>query len=210
MCRSKDKEKQKQKEEAIRLGVKLSLFLAEAMFLLSDDIRSMLVFCFWLFKNEGKRSFDGPVVGRVFHVIQYVFVTYIKPKNGVYHDGGRSIQWEQFKTSSYHFCFGIRVLARIVWVLKIGGQVKPSGFKQYNQELKKLEENLRSFKDVSKANGFAKEAIEFTIFHLWKSLFERAPEMVNPNKALVHELFRPLLNEASRDACSRCLSSLHI
>ncbi|XP_010480910.1 PREDICTED: uncharacterized protein LOC104759711 [Camelina sativa] len=158
--RTKLKEKEKQEEEAIRIGVKLSLFVAEAMFLLSDDIRSMLVFCFWLFKYAGKRKFDGPVLGRVFHVIQYVFVTYIKPKNGVYQDGGKSIQWEQFKTSSYYFSLGIRVLTRIVSVLEAGAFVKPSGLKHYNQELKKLEENLRSFKDVSEANGFAREAIQ--------------------------------------------------
>ncbi|KAG7599285.1 hypothetical protein ISN44_As06g034730 [Arabidopsis suecica] len=208
--RTKEKEKEEQKEEAIQLGVDLSLFVAEAMFLLSDDIRSMLVFCFWLFKYAGKRKFDGPVVGRVFYVIQYVFVTYIKPKNGVYKDGGKSIQWEQFKTSSYHFGFGVRVLARIVSILKIGSLVKPSGFKYYNQELKKLEESLRSVKDVSAANGFSREAIESNIFHLWKSLFETTPEMINPTKSIVIELFRPLLNEASRDACSRHLTSLRI
>ncbi|XP_010500024.2 PREDICTED: uncharacterized protein LOC104777461 [Camelina sativa] len=202
--------KEKQKEEAVRLGVEFSLFVAEAMFLLSDEIRSMLVFCFWLFKYAGKRKFDGPVLGRVFHVIQYVFVTYIKPKNGVYQDGGKSIQWEQFKTSSCYFSIGIRVLTRIVSVLEAGAFVKPSGLKHYNQELTKLEENLRSVKDVSVANGFAREAIQSNIFHIWKSLFETTPEMISPNKAIVIELFRPLLNEASRDACSRLLTSLHI
>ncbi|OAP15306.1 hypothetical protein AXX17_AT1G35540 [Arabidopsis thaliana] len=210
MPRTKEKQKHKQKEEAVQLGVELSLFVAEAMFLLSDDIRSMLVFCFWLFKYAGKRNFDGPVVGRVFYVIQYVFETYIKPKNGVYKDGGKSSQWEQFKTSSYHFSFGVRVLARIVSILEIGGLVKPSGFKHYNQELKKLEEHLRSVKDVSEANGFAREAIESSIFHLWKSLFEATPEMIHPSKSKVLELFSPLLNEATLEACSRHLTSLCI
>ncbi|XP_019091413.1 PREDICTED: uncharacterized protein LOC104742040 [Camelina sativa] len=176
--------KEKQKEEAVRLGVELSLFVAEAMFLLSDDI--------------------------LFHVIQYVFETYIKPKNGVHQDGGKSIQWEQFKTSSYYFSIGIRVLTRIVSVLEAGAFVKPSGLKHYNQELTKLEENFRSIKDVSEANGFAREAIESNIFHIWKSLFETTQDMISPNKAIVIELFRPLLNEESRDACSRLLTSLHI
>ncbi|XP_010419346.1 PREDICTED: uncharacterized protein LOC104705051 [Camelina sativa] len=179
---TKEKQKQEQKEEAVRLGVELSLFLAEAMFLLSNDIRSML----------------------------YVFETYIKPKNGVYQDGGKSIQWDQFKLSSYYFAFGVRVLARIVSVLKTGGLVKPSGVERYKQELKKLEENLSYVKDVSKANGFAREAIESNILHFWKSLFETTPEMINPNKTIVLELFTPLLNEASRDACSRRLTSLRI
>ncbi|AEE31725.1 hypothetical protein (DUF1184) [Arabidopsis thaliana] len=154
---TKEKQKHKQKEEAVQLGVELSLFVAEAMFLLSDAY--------------------------------YVFETYIKPKNGVYKDGGKSSQWEQFKTFSYQFSFGVRVLARIVSILEIGGLVKPSGFKHYNQELKKLEEHLRSVKDVSEANGFAREAIESSIFHLWKSLFEATPEMIHPSKTKVLELF---------------------
>ncbi|EFH67439.1 hypothetical protein ARALYDRAFT_891183 [Arabidopsis lyrata subsp. lyrata] len=47
ICRTDlNKEKEKPKEEAIQLGVELSLFVAEAMFLLSDDLRSTLHFCF--------------------------------------------------------------------------------------------------------------------------------------------------------------------
>ncbi|EOA39041.1 hypothetical protein CARUB_v10011631mg [Capsella rubella] len=91
----------------------------------------------------------------------YVFETYIKPKNGVYKDGGKSIQWDQFKMYSYHFAFGVRVFgshcfsSQTWWDL-----VKPSGIEHYKQELKKLEENLKLVKDVSEANGFAREAIE--------------------------------------------------
>lgn len=80
---------EKQKEEAVRLGVEFSLLVAEAMFVLSDDIRSVLLFCFWLLKYAEKSDYNGPVVRRVFLVIEYVFETYIKPKNGVYQDGGK-------------------------------------------------------------------------------------------------------------------------
>ncbi|KAL9308307.1 hypothetical protein AtEden1_Chr1g0038591 [Arabidopsis thaliana] len=160
---TKEKQKHKQKEEAVRLGVELSLFVAEAMFLLSDDIR------WWQIEPMG--------------TVQNVFLS---------------------------FFFWSRVLARIVSILEIGGLVKPSGFKHYNQELKKLEEHLRSVKDVSEANGFAREAIESSIFHLWKSLFEATPEMIHPSKSKVLELFSPLLNEATLEACSRHLTSLCI
>ncbi|CAN7000178.1 unnamed protein product, partial [Brassica rapa subsp. trilocularis] len=56
------KEKE-QKEEAARLGVELSLFMAEAMFILSNDRHDCTV-----------------------------YATYIKPKNLVYIDGGKSTQ----------------------------------------------------------------------------------------------------------------------
>ncbi|CDY68141.1 BnaC05g51710D [Brassica napus] len=120
---SKEKE---QKEEAVRLGVELSLFMAEAMFILSDDRRSM----------------TG--------------------------------------------------LAHIVSTLEIGCLVKPSVFEQYNQELKKLEENLG-------------EAIESEILPLWKSLFETNSQVIKLDKTINRELLRPLLNELNKEICARSL-----
>ncbi|CAD5314532.1 unnamed protein product [Arabidopsis thaliana] len=119
-CQKTDlnKEKENQKEEAIRPGVKLSLFVAEAMFLLSDNLRSI--------------------------------------------------------------------------------------FEYYNQELKKLEEKLRSAKEFSEANGFVREEIKSNILHLWKSLFEATPEVRNSNKTIVLELFSPIDNEV----CCRLASLL--
>uniref|UniRef100_A0A0D3CI35 Uncharacterized protein n=1 Tax=Brassica oleracea var. oleracea TaxID=109376 RepID=A0A0D3CI35_BRAOL len=133
---SKEKE---QKEEAVRLGVELSLFMAEAMFILSDDRRSM----------------TG--------------------------------------------------LAHIVSTLEIGCLVKPSVFEQYNRELKKLEENLGSVKDVSEAFGFAREAIESEILPLWKSLFESNSQVIKLDKTINSELLRPLLNELNKEICARSL-----
>uniref|UniRef100_M4F425 Uncharacterized protein n=1 Tax=Brassica campestris TaxID=3711 RepID=M4F425_BRACM len=137
-----------QKEEAVRLGVELSLCMAEAMFILSDDRRSMTYFCFFtLFKTKMDRR--GPAVRRLYRVIQHVYTTYIKPKNLVYIDGGESTQSKLMGTFRQDFVSAIRGLAHTVSTLEIGCLVKPSVLEQYNQELKKLEENLGSVKDVS-------------------------------------------------------------
>ncbi|KAL9308381.1 hypothetical protein AtEden1_Chr1g0039361 [Arabidopsis thaliana] len=127
--------KENQKEEAIRPGVKLSLFVAEAMFLLSDNLRG---------------------------------------------------------------------LNSIVLILKNDNVVKSCGFEYYNQEMKKLEEKLRSAKEFSEANGFVREEIKSNILHLWKSLFEATPEVRNSNKTIVLELFSPIDNEV----CCRLASLL--
>ncbi|CAN6891579.1 unnamed protein product [Brassica oleracea] len=198
---SKEKE---QKEEAVRLGVELSLFMAEAMFILSDDRRSMTYFCFLtLFKTKMDRR--GPAVRRLYRVIQQVYATYIKPKNLVYIDGGKSTQSKLMGTFRQDFVSAIRGLAHIVSTLEIGCLVKPSVFEQYNQELKKLEENLGSVKDVSEANGFAREAIESEILPLWKSLFETNSQEIKLDKTINRELLRPLLNELNKEICARSL-----
>lgn len=147
--RTADVTKEKdQKEEAVRLGVELSLCMAEAMFILSDDRRSMTYFCFFtLFKTKMDRR--GPAVRRLYRVIQHVYTTYIKPKNLVYIDGGESTQSKLMGTFRQDFVSAIRGLAHTVSTLEIGCLVKPSVLEQYNQELKKLEENLGSVKDVS-------------------------------------------------------------
>ncbi|KAF3582893.1 hypothetical protein DY000_02035443 [Brassica cretica] len=89
-----------------------------AMFILSDDRRSMTYFC---------------------------FLTLFKTKNLVYIDGGKSTQSKLMGTFRQDFVSAIRGLAHIiVSTLEIGCLVKPSVFEQYNRELKKLEENLGS------------------------------------------------------------------
>lgn len=81
--------------------------------------------------------------------MEYVIETYIKPKNGVYQDGAELLPCVQYP----HVILGMRGLDRIVPILKKGGVVKSSFLVSYKQELKKLEEKLRSVKDVSEANG---------------------------------------------------------
>ncbi|CAH8382605.1 unnamed protein product [Eruca vesicaria subsp. sativa] len=185
--------KEKQKEEVVKLGVELSLFVAETMFLLSDDIRSTLT---------------GPVFGRLFRVVEYVFIAHIKPKNGIYHDGGISIHCQQSKALYPNFT-SVKFLDRIVMILKNGGGVKLCGFGYCNQEVKKLAEKLGYSKDVSKANGFVREAIKCNIFQLWKPLFGTTPEVINPITRVL-ELYGPVGNKFNQIACCERLASLVI
>ncbi|KAL0743133.1 hypothetical protein Bca4012_084646 [Brassica carinata] len=207
------KEKEEQKEASVRLGVELSLFMAQAMFILSDDRSSMTHFCFWtLFKTKMDRR--GPVLRRMYRVIQHVFATHIKPMNRVYTEGGKSSQSQLMGEFRQDFVSAIRGLADIVSTLGIGGcLVKPSVFEKYNQELKKLEENFRSVKNVSEANGFSREAIECDFLHLWKSLFgttRESSEAMKLDKSISSELIRPLLNEVNKEIRARSLASLVI
>ncbi|CAH8254492.1 unnamed protein product [Arabidopsis lyrata] len=204
---------EKQKDEAERLGVELSVFVAEAMFLLSDDLRSMLHFCvqiilkYIITRNKEKKN-PTQVVKILIYVMLYVFETYIKPKNGVYQADGKSTKLDLIKSSTQHFAYGVRSLEHIVLVLENGGSMPPIYFEHYNQELKKLEEKLRSSKDVLEANGFVGEAMKSNILHLWKSLFVTLP-LIFP-RVRIHDMFRPLLNQARQDVCSRLIASLHI
>lgn len=162
----------------MRLGVELSLFMAEAMFLLSDDVSCTIWFSRWLCKDVGKEDYDGPVVGRLFRVFLRVFTTYIKPKVvGVYQPGGSSTsnQWELIKTCSQHFAFLMGGLDRIVSLLKTRSEsflVQSSVLEYYYQQMKKLDDKLSLAKHVSEANGFSREVINSYVVNLWKSLFE--------------------------------------
>ncbi|KAG7593945.1 hypothetical protein ISN45_Aa01g027290 [Arabidopsis thaliana x Arabidopsis arenosa] len=203
---------EKQKDESLRLGVELSLFVAEAMFLLSDDIHSMLVFCYQIvYECTGNKEKKNPtqVVKSLMYVMLYVFETYIKPKNGVYQADGKSTQLELIKSSTEHFAYGVRNLERIILVLNNGGLMPQSDFEHFNQELKKLEEKLRSSKDVSEANGFARDAIKSNILHLWARKSLVPPKIINA-PIRIAEMFRPLLNQARVRICSRLIASLHI
>ena len=63
------------------------------------------------------------------------------------------------------------VFERIVLVLSNGGLMPQSEFEYFNQELRKLEEKLRSSKDVSEANGFAREAIKSLTFFIGQEVY---------------------------------------
>ncbi|XP_023633051.1 uncharacterized protein LOC17900216 [Capsella rubella] len=159
---------EKQKEEAVRLGVELSLFVAEAMLLLSNE--DMFMFCFWLVKDTVNKDVYGPVVGRELDR----FVSILRNKESSLGDDGLVIN--------------------------------PSDFEHYKQELKKLEETLRSSKDVE-VNGVERETIKSYILYLWKSLFETSqPKVINP-WARILEMFRPFFNQAREDVCSSLIAS---
>ncbi|CAA7058998.1 unnamed protein product [Microthlaspi erraticum] len=68
--------KKEMKEEVVRLGVELSLRVAQAMFLLCDDTRKMLVFCARLFRDVTLRN---AVLDKLLLVMHYVYFENIKP-----------------------------------------------------------------------------------------------------------------------------------
>ncbi|CAN7020652.1 unnamed protein product [Brassica oleracea var. botrytis] len=132
------------REEAVRLGVELSLYAAESMFLVCDDIRSVLLFCerLWLaVAKDMRQPHDSPVIERLLRVFHYVYLKHIKPKNGgVFRDGGTEGSREFTSTS-------------------------------IDKALKNIEKKLRRAKAVSKANGFARDAMESDVLVMWKSIF---------------------------------------
>ncbi|KAL9858702.1 hypothetical protein AtNW77_Chr1g0039471 [Arabidopsis thaliana] len=82
---------EKQKDEAELLGVEL--FMSEAMFLLSDDIYSMLLFFYKIilkYTGNNERKNPTQVEKILINVRLYVFETNIKPKNGVSQADGKS------------------------------------------------------------------------------------------------------------------------
>ncbi|CAN7046313.1 unnamed protein product [Brassica rapa subsp. trilocularis] len=195
--------KKDMKDEVIRLGVEFSVSVAESMFLLCDDIRTMLFISLTLWKYVLPEG--NPVVERLFLLIHYIYSKDIKPKNGVlYQNGeGKSAQWNLIKTTWNDFVCGIIVLNRLVLVLRVkdcsyDDRLLLSAIAKYKQELKNLEGKLRSAKDVSEANGFARETIKSNIFPFWKSLFDEQGKEEIPREIknrMLRELFKPLDGE---------------
>lgn len=207
------------KAAVVRLGVKLSMCLAESMFLLRDDIRTMLWFCYKLCKDthhyqksesrdasryqnsDSSRDANGysPVVDRLFRVSYHVYSKYIKPKNGEVQDGGNPVQCELISTTWKDFADGTVVLHRLVMLLRrkngsFDDRLLLSAIAKYKQLLKNLENKLRSAKHVSGENGFASKAVESYIFSFWKSLFEEeAPKAMN--RMILEDMFMPLFDQ---------------
>ncbi|CAA7031928.1 unnamed protein product [Microthlaspi erraticum] len=191
------------KEEVVRLGVELSLSVAESMFLLCDDVGTMLWFCYKLWKYTLPPS--DLVSEKLLRVIHYVYSNDIKPKNGAYLAGGSSVQWELIRTTWKDFTDGIIILHRLVSVLRrkdcsFDDRLLSSAITKYKQQvLKKLEDKLRSAKHVSEGNGFARDTMESNISDLWKSLFEQeagqATHRVTRSRIL-SDLFQPILDES--------------
>uniref|UniRef100_A0A1J3F3T8 Uncharacterized protein n=2 Tax=Noccaea caerulescens TaxID=107243 RepID=A0A1J3F3T8_NOCCA len=201
----KDFAKQELKNEVVRLGVDFSLHVAQLMFLLCDDIRSMLWFCYKLWRVVKRdRNPNSPVVERLLRVIHYVYLKYIKPKNGVYLNDGLSVKLRLAGTTLHYFEFGVPSLDLLVMSLRgegsfLDGRVRTS---MVEEKVKKIEEKLRRGKAVSEANGFRKEAIECTISGLWESLFDKeAKEATQTLKTIKNgilgDLFLPLQNEVA-------------
>ncbi|VVB03727.1 unnamed protein product [Arabis nemorensis] len=192
----KDFAMQELKQEVVQLGVELSLYVAQSMFLLCDDTRTMLEFCFMFCK--GVLRYRNPVLERLLLVIHYVYSNEIKPKNGVYQDGGDSVQWELIRTTWKDFADGIIVLDRLDKefrrkVSSFDDRQLLSAIQKYKLEvLKKLDDKLSSVKEVLEANGFARETIESIIFDLWKSLFDEDATSQEIRSRILVDMFMPL------------------
>lgn len=115
-CRTVVSGKEDIKKEVVQIRVELSLSLAKSIFLLCDDIHTMLGFCFKLWRRLMLQY--NHVLERLLLVIHYVYSKEIKPKNGVYQDGGNSVQWELIRTTWKEFADGIIVLHRLDTVLR--------------------------------------------------------------------------------------------
>ena len=69
------------KPGVVQLGVELSLCVAESMFLLCDDRKIMLLFCFMICRKP-----DDPVTDRLIRVMHHVYTNEIVSKNRLHQD----------------------------------------------------------------------------------------------------------------------------
>lgn len=199
----KNFETEEAKEEIVRLGVELSLYVAQSMFSLCDDIRTMLWFCYrlWRYAKVGIIN-EGHVMDRLLLVMHYVYTKYIKPKNGEYQiDGNNSAQWgvmwENDKNIGFEFC----MLNCNVYIIKAGGPCGREATSPLEEAVKKLVETLECVRSVSEAYGFARDAMEPDILDMWKSLFdteakEASQTLRDMKQGIIRDLFLPLFNEA--------------
>ena len=200
----------------MRLGVELSLYAAESMFLVCDDIRSVLLFCerLWLaVEKDMRQHHDSPVIERLLRVFHYVYfyLKHIKPKNGgVFRDGGTSVHWKLAMASFEDINAGIRDLD--VFVREGSREFTPTSI---DKALKNIEKKLRRAKAVSKANGFARDAMESDVLVMWKSLFDKPTEDLWTVKlkrlGILNDMFHPLYKErAEANSFVRSISRLNI
>ncbi|XP_010447862.1 PREDICTED: uncharacterized protein LOC104730398 [Camelina sativa] len=180
---------QELKEEVLRLGVDLSLHVAEIMFLLCDDLRTMVAFFYQLSMYSDRRDLkpDSPVGERLYRVVRDVYSKHIIPKKLLYYKGSQSVHRRLIMTTWATLRVGIRDLDLLVKNLRTGKGFRygRESTRVIEESLKKLEEQLSSTKDASEAHGFARDAMESSIFDLWKSLFDKETQV--PSCALVPE-----------------------
>ncbi|ESQ42145.1 hypothetical protein EUTSA_v10014714mg [Eutrema salsugineum] len=198
---------QEMKEELLRLGVELSLYVAQSMFVLCDDVRTVLRFCYtiWIDAKVGAVN-ESHVIDRLLRVMHYVYTNYIKPKNGVVYDqnddGNDSVQWELIRV-----CFGggFDFLSHVVYSLKSGETCRDRELANLvEQGVKNIEEMIGSVKGVSEANGFVWDDMESIILDMWKSLFDEEAEakeatltLNSIKNGIIRDLFLPLSNEVA-------------
>lgn len=117
------------------------------MFLLCDDIRTLLWFCYKLWRCIIPHW--DPVSETLLRVIYHVYSKDIKPKNAVYHDGANSVQFQLIKTTWKDFSDRIIVLHRLVKVItrkdwSFDDRLLSSAIAKCKQVVKRVEDKLRS------------------------------------------------------------------
>ncbi|CAH2048362.1 unnamed protein product [Thlaspi arvense] len=180
------------REEAVLLGVELSLYVAEAMFLLCDDISSMLIFCSKLWRGlKWDLKSSSPVVERLLRVIHLVYSRNTKPKNEVYQIGGKSAQGELMMTTLENFDGGMRDLHKLFLTLQVQGSWADGRelTSSIEEMLKKVEEKLRC------ANGFVSDVVEPGLVCLWKTLLDKETEETWTREEILIDLFQPLIKQ---------------
>lgn len=191
--------KQELKEEVVKLGIELSLLVAQSMFFMrDDDYRSVLWFYLKLWIDATKdRDQDSPVAERLLHA------NFIKPKDKTFeNDDARWVQWKLIKTTMKDFAAGIRDLDRLVSILRGEGSYFDGRefTSRIEEALKRIDDKLRCTKKKSEENGFAREVMKSNILELWKSLFDKdADEAWKPRvmRMIVSltDMYKPLLEK---------------
>ena len=145
--------KQELKEEVVKLGIELSLLVAQSMFFMrDDDYRSTLWFYLKLWIDATKeRDQDSPVAERL------LYVNYdIKPKDKEFeNDDARWVQWKVIRTTMKDFAAGIRDLDRLVTILR--GEGSYSDDREFTstieEALKRIDDKLSVLKKIQRRMG---------------------------------------------------------
>uniref|UniRef100_A0A1J3EQZ1 Uncharacterized protein n=1 Tax=Noccaea caerulescens TaxID=107243 RepID=A0A1J3EQZ1_NOCCA len=201
--------KKEMKEEVVRLGVELSLHVAQSMFLLCDNIGTLLGFCNGM-RVAARRAAtavglsESHVVDRLLLVMHHVYFRHIEPKIGVYQDDGEeseSVQFESVLKAGGYFLAGLRHLNSAAHSLRGGGKGGRKLTRPVEKMVKKVEEKLGLVeKGVAEANGFDRDAIEPDVLGIWKSLFDvEAKEATETLQAIKNGIISDLFQNTDAD-----------
>nr|VDC91242.1 unnamed protein product [Brassica rapa] len=127
---------------------------------------------------------------------------------------GQSVQWRLISTTWEDFDNGVMVMHRLVRILRRKGRSYDdrllfSAIEKYKQVLKRLDDKLRSKKNVSEKNGFMRETIEPNIYDLWKSIFdEEAKETTYTLKEIRNSIISGIFDPISGKPIHRKIRAL--
>uniref|UniRef100_A0A1J3HUE8 Uncharacterized protein n=1 Tax=Noccaea caerulescens TaxID=107243 RepID=A0A1J3HUE8_NOCCA len=198
------------KKELVKLGVEFCLYVAQSMFLLCDNIGTLLGFCNGM-RVAARRAAtavglsESHVVDRLLLVMHHVYFRYIEPKIGVYQDDGEeseSVQFESVLKAGGDFLAGLRHLNSAAHSLRGGGKGGRKLTRPVEKMVKKVEEKLGLVEKlgVAEANGFDRDAIEPDVLGIWKSLFDvEAKEATETLQAIKNGIISDLFQNTDAD-----------